>query len=108
MYLCTGFRQNTLAEYIQVETLWVHILLVTEWSISHKTKKHIVTKDVVGLLLGELVRVLKKTYLHKGYGWLASRRGSLSTKKKHIVAKDVVGLLVGDSKNDSLTKMKTF
>ncbi len=31
----------------------------------------------------------------------------VSTEKKHIVAKDVVGLLVGDSKNDSLTKMKT-
>ncbi len=36
-------------------------------------KKHIVEKDVVGLLLGEVV----------------------STKEKHILAKDVVGLLVG-------------
>ncbi len=53
---------------------------------SRKEKKHIVTKDVVGLLLGEIV----------------------STKNTHIVAKDVVGLLVGDSKNDSLTKMKTY
>ncbi len=35
-------------------------------------------KDMVGLLLGEVV----------------------STKKKHIVAKDVVGLLLGDSKNN--------
>ncbi len=50
------------------------------------TKKHIDAKDVVSLLLGEVV----------------------STKKKHIVAKDVVGLQVGDSKNDSLTKMKTY
>jgi hypothetical protein len=50
-------------------------------------KTHIVTKDVVGLLIGEIVR---------------------STKKTHIAAKDVVGLLAGDSKNDSLTKMKTF
>ncbi len=41
---------------------------------------------MVGLLLGEVV----------------------STKKTHIVAKDVVGLLVGYSKNDSLTKMKTY
>ncbi len=49
-------------------------------------KKHIVAKNVVGLLAGEVV----------------------STKKTHIVAKDVVGLLVGDSKNDSLTKMKTY
>ncbi len=38
-------------------------------------KKHIVPKDVVGLLLGEVV---------------------VSTKKTHIVAKDVVGLKVGD------------
>ncbi len=53
---------------------------------SRNEKKHIVKKDVVGLLLGEIV----------------------STKKTHIVAKDVVGLLVGDSKNDSLTKMKTY
>ncbi len=48
--------------------------------------KNIVAKDVVGLLLGEIV----------------------STKKTHIVANDVVGLPVGDSKNDSLTKMKTY
>jgi hypothetical protein len=41
---------------------------------------------VVGLLTGEIV----------------------STKNTHIVAKDVVGLLIGDSKNDSLTKMKTY
>jgi hypothetical protein len=46
---------------------------VTEWSVSHETKKHIVTKDVVGLLLGEAV-----------------------STKKHIVAKDVVGLLLGE------------
>jgi hypothetical protein len=59
---------------------------VTEWSISHETKKHIVTKDVVGLLLGEAV-----------------------SKKKHIVAKDVVGLLleevVSTKKNTSLQRM---
>ncbi len=48
--------------------------------------KHIVATDVVGLLLGEMV----------------------STKKTHIIANDVVGLPVGDSKNDSLTKMKTY
>jgi hypothetical protein len=41
-------------------------------------KKHIMAKDVVGLLLGEVV----------------------STEKRHIVAKDVVGLQVGDSKNN--------
>jgi hypothetical protein len=37
-------------------------------------KKHIVTKDVVGLLIGKVVRVLKK----------------------HIIAKDLVGLLLGE------------
>ncbi len=81
---------------------------MTEWSISHETKK---------------------THRHKGCGWLAHRRGSKYTKKTHIVAKDVVGLLlgevasaekkhivakdvvglkVGDGKNDSSTKMKTY
>jgi hypothetical protein len=49
----------------------------------------------------------KNTHRRKGCGWLASRRDS-KYKKKHIVTKDVVGLLVGDSKNDSLTKMKTY
>jgi hypothetical protein len=43
-----------------------------------------VAKDVVGLLLGEVV----------------------STKKTHIVTKDVVGLQVGY--DDSLTKIKTY
>jgi hypothetical protein len=38
-------------------------------------KNHIVAKDVVGLLVGEVV---------------------VSTKKTHIFAKDVVGLQVGD------------
>ncbi len=40
---------------------------------SQDKNKHIVTKDVVGLLLGEVV-----------------------STKKHIVAKDVVGLLLGE------------
>jgi hypothetical protein len=75
---------------------------------SRDEKKH-VTKDVVGLLLG----------------------GVVSTKNTHIVAKDVVGLLLREvvstkiithrrkgcvwltsrryrSKNDCLTKMKTY
>ena len=47
---------------------------MTEWSISHeKKKKHIITKDVVGLLLGEVVSI-----------------------QKNIVEKDVVGLLLGE------------
>jgi hypothetical protein len=55
--------------------------------VEHKPrdeKKHILTKDVVGLLLGEVV----------------------STKKKHIIANDVVGLQLGY--DDGLTKIKTF
>ncbi len=40
-------------------------------------KKNIIDKDVVGLLLGNVV----------------------STKKKHILAKDVVGLTVGDNED---------
>ncbi len=71
-----------------------------------RRKKHIITKDVVGLLLREAVNT-KKTHRRKGCGWLASRRGR-KCEKKHIVAKDVVGLQVGDGKNDSLTKIKTY
>ncbi len=41
-------------------------------------KTHIVKKDVVGLLLVEVV---------------------VNTKKKHILAKDVVGLLIGDNED---------
>ncbi len=41
------------------------------------TKKTIIKKDVVGLLLGEVI----------------------SMKKKHILAKDVVGLLIGDNED---------
>jgi hypothetical protein len=52
-----------------------------------RRKKHIVTKDVVGLLLGEVV----------------------SIQKKNIVEKDVVGLLLGEvvnmKKNTSSQKM---
>ncbi len=53
---------------------------MTEWSVSHETKKNIVTKDVVGLLLGEVVST-KKTHGRKGCGWLAIRRGSKKYKK---------------------------
>ena len=52
-----------------------------------RQKKHIVTKDVIGLLLGEVV----------------------SIQKKNIVEKDVVGLLLGEvvsmKKNTSLQRM---
>ncbi len=37
------------------------------------TKTHI-TKDVVGLLLGEVVSTKKNTHHCKGCGWLTSRR----------------------------------
>ena len=39
MYLCTGFRQDFLPR-VRVDTKWVHKLLVTEWSVSHETKKN--------------------------------------------------------------------
>ncbi len=80
---------------------------MTERSISHETKKHIVTKDVVGLLIGEAVST-KNTHIlaQDVVGLLLGE--IVSKKKKHIVAKDEVGLPVGDSKNDSLTKMKTY
>jgi hypothetical protein len=64
-------------------------------------------KHTSSLLQGEAVSTKKNTHRRKGCAWLASRRGS-KYNKKHIVAKDVVGLQVGDSKNDSLTKMKTY
>ncbi len=51
-------------------------------------KIHILAKDVVGLLLGEVVSTKIITHHHKGCGWLTSRRYH--------------------SKNDSLTKMKTY
>ncbi len=54
---------------------------MTEYSVNHKTKKHIVTKDVVGLLLGEVVSIQKKNF-----------------------EKDVVGLLLGEVVN---MKIKT-
>ncbi len=87
--------------------MWVHIIFVTEWSVSHETKKHIVTKDVVGLLIGEAVSIIKKHIAAKDVVGLLL--GELaSAEKKHIITKDVVGLQVGDGKNDSLTKMKTY
>ncbi len=54
-----GFWQDFLPR-VRVDTKWVHKLLVTEWSVSHETKKkHIVTKGVVGLLLGVAVSTNK-------------------------------------------------
>ncbi len=54
-----------------------------------RTKKHPSSqRDVVDLLLGEVVSTKKITHRHKGCGWLTSRRYR--------------------SKNDSLTKMKTY
>ncbi len=65
---------------------------------SRDEKKHIITKDVVGFLLGEVVSTKKHTSLKRM--WLAcfSRRGS-KYKKKHILAKNEVGLLVGDNED---------
>ncbi len=63
---------------------------------SRDEKKHIATKDVVGLLLGEVVSTKTIAQGRRGCGWLAFRRGSKYKKNTHIVAKDVVGLQVGD------------
>jgi hypothetical protein len=92
MYLCTGFSQNTYAK--DTSGYIVNKLQVTEGSVSHETKKthhhngcgwlapkkgskytkkHIDPKDVVGLLLGEVVTT-KKTHCCKECGWLTSRR----------------------------------
>ncbi len=78
---------------------------MTEWTISHETKKNIITKDVVGLLIGEVVSMKTIAHCRRGCGWLASRRGEKYKKNTHIIAKDVVCLQVGD--DDSLTKIKT-
>ncbi len=40
--------------------------------------------------------------------WLWLLKTDYKYEKKQIIAKDMVGLLVGDSKNDSLTKIKTY
>ncbi len=63
---------------------------------SRDEKKHI-TKNVVGLLLREVVSTKNKRC-----GWLASRRGSKYKKNTHIAVKNVVGLQVGDIKNDTV------
>ena len=57
---------------------------MTEWSVSHeKKKKHIVTKDVVGLLLGEIVSTKVIAHFHRGCGWLALRKSRKYGKKTH-------------------------
>jgi hypothetical protein len=85
MYLCRGFRQNTLTEYTIGYIVGTYLYLS-----------------------GASVTRQKKTHQHKGCGWLAFSRGS-KYKKKHIMAKDVVGLLLGvvvrTQKNTSLQRM---
>ncbi len=52
---------------------------MTEWSIRAsvtRQKKHIVIKDVVGLLLGEVVSTKIIAHRCRGCGWLVARRGS--------------------------------
>jgi hypothetical protein len=44
---------------------------MTEWSISHKTNKHIDTKDVVGFLLVEVVSTKTKKHTWWQRMWLA-------------------------------------
>ncbi len=80
---------------------------MTEWSVSHQTKKTHPHKGCGWLAPRRGSKYTKKKHRRKGCGRLASRRGS-KCKKKHIIAKDVVGLQVGDGKNDSLNKIKTY
>ncbi len=56
---------------------------MTEWSISHDTKKKNDTKEVVGLLTEEVVSTKIIAHRRRGCGWLASRRGSKYEKKTH-------------------------
>ncbi len=49
---------------------------------SRDEKKYIVTKDMVGLLVGEVVST-KKTHHRKGCGWLAYRRGTVRLTSIH-------------------------
>ncbi len=73
---------------------------------SRDKKKYIVTKDVFGLLVGEVVSTKPIAHRRRGCGWLASRRGSKYEKKNTHRRNDVVGLQVGD--DDSLTKIKSY
>jgi hypothetical protein len=54
MYLCTGFRQNTLAEYTSGYIVGTFIISARVERQSCDKTKHINTKDVVGLLLVEV------------------------------------------------------
>jgi hypothetical protein len=66
-----------------------------------RQKKHIITKDVVGLLLGEVVskqKNTKKNIIKKDVVGLLLGK-VVSMKKIHILAKDVVVLLVGDNED---------
>ncbi len=64
---------------------------------SRGKKKHIFTKDVVGLLLGEVVSTREKIHRRKGCGWLAFRRGSKSPYRSgapsHLRKKNMAGKL---------------
>jgi hypothetical protein len=65
---------------------------------SRDETKHIITKDVVGLFLGEVVSIQKKHIVEKDVVGLLLEE-VVSTKKTHILAKDVVGLLVRDNED---------
>jgi hypothetical protein len=60
MYLCKGFSQNTYAE--DTSEYIVGTCIISDWVERQSwDKKRIVTKDVVGLLLGEAVSTKKHT-----------------------------------------------
>jgi hypothetical protein len=49
-----------------------------------RDKKKIVTKDVVGLLTGEIVSTKIIAHRRRGCGWLAARRGSKYEEKNTL------------------------
>ncbi len=68
IYLCTRFRQNTLAKYTSGYRVGTYIISDQVECQSRDEKNRIITKDVVGLLLGEVVGT-KKTLSKRM--WLA-------------------------------------
>ncbi len=90
MYLCPGWWGLGKIYYYSIQSGYIVVgTYIISDGVEHKSqdeKKHIVTKDVVGLLLGEVVSTKTIAHRRRGCGWLASKRGS-KYKKKHIVEK---------------------
>jgi hypothetical protein len=73
MYLCLGLRQNTLAKYTSGYIVGTYIISDCMERQSGEEKKHTITKDVVGFLLGEIVSTKKTRVVYRiGIFWLVS------------------------------------